>query len=62
MFMMEFLATHPLLVLIAVVIIALLLKSLRVANQYERSVVFQLGKFTVRRGRACTSSGRLSNG
>jgi regulator of protease activity HflC (stomatin/prohibitin superfamily) len=45
MFMMEFLATHPLLALTAAVIVVLLLMSLRVANQYERSVVFRLGKF-----------------
>jgi regulator of protease activity HflC (stomatin/prohibitin superfamily) len=45
MFMLEFLATHPLLVVTAAAIAVLLLKSLRVANQYERSVVFRLGKF-----------------
>jgi regulator of protease activity HflC (stomatin/prohibitin superfamily) len=42
---MQFLTTNPLLVLIVAAIVALLLKSLRVANQYERSVVFRLGKF-----------------
>ena len=35
------LAASPLLVLIVVAVIALLVKSLRVANQYERSVVFR---------------------
>src|ERR1700679_637940 len=39
------LAANPLLVAIVVAAIALLVKSLRVANQYERSVVFRLGKF-----------------
>jgi regulator of protease activity HflC (stomatin/prohibitin superfamily) len=45
MSMLEFVSAHPLLVLIIVAVLALLLKSLRVANQYERSVVFRLGKF-----------------
>jgi regulator of protease activity HflC (stomatin/prohibitin superfamily) len=45
MYILQFLTTNPLLVVIVVVIVALLLKSLRVANQYERSVVFRLGKF-----------------
>jgi regulator of protease activity HflC (stomatin/prohibitin superfamily) len=33
------------LVVIAAAVLAILIKSLRVANQYERSVVFRLGKF-----------------
>lgn len=45
MFSMEFLAAHPLLILIAIAAVVLLVKSIRVANQYERSVVFRLGKF-----------------
>ena len=45
MFILEFLAANPLLVVITAVILALLIKSLQVANQYERSVVFRLGKF-----------------
>ena len=45
MFILEFLAANPLLVVITVAVLALLIKSLRVANQYERSVVFRLGKF-----------------
>ena len=45
MFILEFLAANPLLVVITVGVLALLIKSLRVANQYERSVVFRLGKF-----------------
>ena len=45
MFILEFLAANPLLVVITAVVLALLIKSLRVANQYERSVVFRLGKF-----------------
>src|ERR1700735_4470660 len=42
---LESLAANPLLVVIVVAVIALLVKSLRVANQYERSVIFRLGKF-----------------
>jgi len=45
MFIMDFLTAHPLLVLIAIAAIIALIKSIRIANQYERSVVFRLGKF-----------------
>ena len=45
MFILEFLAANPLLVVVAAVVLALLIKSLQVANQYERSVVFRLGRF-----------------
>jgi regulator of protease activity HflC (stomatin/prohibitin superfamily) len=45
MVILEFLAANPLLVVIVAVVLALLIKSLQVANQYERSVVFRLGKF-----------------
>jgi regulator of protease activity HflC (stomatin/prohibitin superfamily) len=45
MFILQFLAANPLLVVITAVVLALLIKSLQVANQYERSVVFRLGKF-----------------
>jgi len=45
MFILQFLAANPLLVVITAVVVALLIKSLQVANQYERSVVFRLGKF-----------------
>ena len=45
MFILEFLAANPLLVVITAAVLALLIKSLQVANQYERSVVFRLGKF-----------------
>jgi regulator of protease activity HflC (stomatin/prohibitin superfamily) len=45
MSILEFLAANPLPVVIAAAVLVLLTKSLRVANQYERSVVFRLGKF-----------------
>ena len=45
MFILEFLAANPLLVVITAGVLALLIKSVRMANQYERSVVFRLGKF-----------------
>lgn len=62
MFILEFLAANPLLVVITAAVLALLIKSLQVANQYERSVVFRLGKFNRTAGPGLTSSGRLSNG
>jgi regulator of protease activity HflC (stomatin/prohibitin superfamily) len=40
-----FFSSHPALTAVAVVIAAVLLQSLRIANQYERAVVFRLGKF-----------------
>jgi regulator of protease activity HflC (stomatin/prohibitin superfamily) len=60
--LLDFLATHPLLVIIAAAVIVLLVKSVRVANQYERSVVFRLGNSTVPRGLVFISFGRLSSG
>jgi regulator of protease activity HflC (stomatin/prohibitin superfamily) len=42
---LESLAANPLLIVITAAVLILLFKSLRVANQYERSVVFRLGKF-----------------
>jgi regulator of protease activity HflC (stomatin/prohibitin superfamily) len=45
MFIMEFLAAHPLFALLAIAAVILFILSIRVANQYERSVVFRLGKF-----------------
>src|SRR6266704_2419449 len=45
MFIVDFFSAHPLLVLIAIAVIDDLMKIIRIANQYERSVVFRLGKF-----------------
>ncbi|WP_249129083.1 MULTISPECIES: slipin family protein [Bradyrhizobium] len=45
MFIMELFAAHPFLTVIALAALAYLIGSIRVANQYERSVVFRLGKF-----------------
>ena len=45
MFIMDFLAAHPLFILLAIAAVILFVLSIRVANQYERSVVFRLGKF-----------------
>ncbi|MBR0972228.1 slipin family protein [Bradyrhizobium japonicum] len=42
---MELFAAHPFLTVIALAALAYLIGSIRVANQYERSVVFRLGKF-----------------
>jgi regulator of protease activity HflC (stomatin/prohibitin superfamily) len=38
-------SSHPVLTIIVIVIAAVLLRSFRIANQYERAVVFRLGKF-----------------
>jgi regulator of protease activity HflC (stomatin/prohibitin superfamily) len=43
MFILNFVAS--VLVLIGIAILALIIASIRVADQYERSVVFRLGKF-----------------
>jgi regulator of protease activity HflC (stomatin/prohibitin superfamily) len=40
-----FLSLHPTLVVVVLVIAAILLRSIRIANQYERAVVFRLGRF-----------------
>jgi len=42
---MDFLAASSFLIVFAIALVALLVMSIRVANQYERSVVFRLGKF-----------------
>jgi regulator of protease activity HflC (stomatin/prohibitin superfamily) len=42
---MDFLAASSFLIVFAIALLALLVMSIRVANQYERSVVFRLGKF-----------------
>ena len=46
MAVLDFVAAHPVLVAIGVFIILVLAGSVRVANQYERGVVFRLGKFS----------------
>ena len=40
-----FFASHPILTVIVILIAAALIRSVRIANQYERAVVFRLGKF-----------------
>jgi regulator of protease activity HflC (stomatin/prohibitin superfamily) len=42
---MDFFAASSFLIVFAIALLALLAMSIRVANQYERSVVFRLGKF-----------------
>jgi regulator of protease activity HflC (stomatin/prohibitin superfamily) len=42
---MYFFASQPVLTTIAILIAAALIRSIRIANQYERAVVFRLGKF-----------------
>ena len=45
MFVMDLVAAHPFSTIIADAAFAYVLGSIRVANQYERSVVFRLGRF-----------------
>lgn len=45
MFVLDFVAANPVPLASAALVILVLAKSIRVANQYERGVVFRLGKF-----------------
>ncbi len=42
---LDLLASHPVLTVIAVVVAGVIIQSVRIANQYERAVVFRLGKY-----------------
>jgi regulator of protease activity HflC (stomatin/prohibitin superfamily) len=46
MFVLELLASHPALTLVVVLAVIVVLGSLRIANQYERAVVFRLGRYS----------------
>jgi regulator of protease activity HflC (stomatin/prohibitin superfamily) len=39
---------------IVLIVVAILLSGIRVAQEYERALVFRLGRFTGLRGRDCT--------
>jgi regulator of protease activity HflC (stomatin/prohibitin superfamily) len=45
MFPANFVASHPFWIATAFVLAIIVVKSIRIANQYERAVVFRLGKF-----------------
>ena len=45
MFIVDFAAGHPWTIVGIVIMVAVMAQSIRVANQYERGVVFRLGKF-----------------
>jgi regulator of protease activity HflC (stomatin/prohibitin superfamily) len=45
MYTMDILSAHPISITVLVIIAAIIIKSVRIANQYERAVVFRLGKF-----------------
>ena len=45
MFILDFAAVHPGITALIVVVLAAVARSIRIANQYERGVVFRLGKF-----------------
>jgi len=42
---LDLLASHPVLTVVAVVVAGVIIRSVRIANQYERAVVFRLGKY-----------------
>ena len=46
MAVLDFVAAHPVFAVIGALVILVLAGSVRVANQYERGVVFRLGKFS----------------
>jgi regulator of protease activity HflC (stomatin/prohibitin superfamily) len=45
MSIVDTIAAHPILIALIIVVAAVLIRSIRIANQYERAVVFRLGKF-----------------
>lgn len=45
MFILDLVASHPVLTVIAAMATIAIIRSVRIANQYERSVVFRLGKY-----------------
>src|SRR5215813_4712514 len=45
MFILDFIVSHPVLLAIAVLAIIVVANAIRIANQYERAVVFRLGKY-----------------
>ena len=45
MFPADFIVPHPIWIAVAIIVAIIVVKSIRIANQYERAVVFRLGKF-----------------
>ncbi len=45
MFLTDFLVQHPLFSLVILAVLIAVIRSIRISNQYERAVVFRLGKF-----------------
>jgi regulator of protease activity HflC (stomatin/prohibitin superfamily) len=45
MFILDLLAFHPVVTIVIVAALVVVLRSIRVANQYERSVIFRIGKY-----------------
>ncbi|MFI5030451.1 MAG: SPFH domain-containing protein [Reyranellales bacterium] len=46
MFIVDFFRDHAVAIVIVVLVLFVLIRSLRIANQYERGVVFRLGKYS----------------
>jgi regulator of protease activity HflC (stomatin/prohibitin superfamily) len=45
MVIVDFLVSHAIVIVLAAVVLLVVFKSIRIANQYERGVVFRLGKY-----------------
>jgi len=52
---LQWIVSHPIETAIIILIVLLFLRSIRVANQYQRAVVFFLGAYTAPPGQASTS-------
>src|SRR5438132_7000938 len=45
MYIVDYVALHPVLTVVIVAVVAAMIRSVRITNQYERAVVFRLGKY-----------------
>ena len=45
MVIVDFLVSHAIVIVVAALVLLVVFKSIRIANQYERGVVFRLGKY-----------------
>src|SRR5437899_7284015 len=46
MYLIDLIASYPVATLVVIALAAAIVGSIRIANQYERAVVFRLGKFS----------------
>ena len=57
MFPADFIVPHPIWIAVAIIVAIIVVKSIRIANQYERAVVFAWENTIERLDRACISCG-----